>query len=103
MGPAFTVAGVIGRGLAVGLAVGLGVGVGVAIGVAIADGVGVGVGVGVSVGVANATLLVTTVGLAVVALEQATTASVKKEIEPILARRPVPTLSSQSSTAHSHN
>lgn len=78
-------AGVIGRGLAVGLGVG--------IGVAIADGVGD--DVGDADGVANPALPVTTVGLAVVGLEQATTAKIRKEIEPIRARRPVRTLSSQ--------
>jgi hypothetical protein len=85
------VAGAIGRGLAVGL--------GVELGVAIADGVGDGVGEGDGVGdgVAGPALLVTTAGLDVVALEleQATTASIRNEIEPIRARRPVRTLSLQ--------
>ena len=67
-------AGAIGRGLAVGLAVGLGVGIGE--------------------GVASPALLVTTVGLGVAVLEQATTASSREKIEPIRARRPVRTLSS---------
>jgi hypothetical protein len=73
------VAGVIGRGLAVGLGVGVG------------DGDGVGDGVGDT----SPALPETTAGLDVVALEQATTASIRKEIEPIRARRPVRTLSSQ--------
>jgi hypothetical protein len=79
------VAGAIGRGLAVELRVGIG------------DGLGVGIGDGV----ASPALLVTTVGIGVgigdgvAVLEQATTASSGKKIEPIRARRPVRTLSSQ--------
>ncbi len=80
-------AGAIGRGLAVAVAVGLGVAVG------IGDGVGLGVGIGD--GVASPALLVTTVGIGVAVIEQATTASSREKIEPIRARRPVRTLSSQ--------
>ena len=78
-------AGAIGRGLAVGLGVGIGDGVAVA----------VGLGVGIGDGVAGPALLVATVGLGVAVLEQATTARSREMIEPIRARRPVRTLSSQ--------
>jgi hypothetical protein len=73
------VAGAIGRGL----------------GVAVGRGLAVGLGVGVADGVGGTALLVTTVGLGVAVFEQATTASSRKNIEPIRARRPVRTLSSQ--------
>jgi hypothetical protein len=73
------VAGAIGRGLGRGVVVGL----------------AVGLGVGSGDGVAGSALLATTVGLGVAVLEQATTASSSHKIEPIRARRPVRTLSSQ--------
>jgi len=81
------VAGAIGRGLAVGLGVGLGEGVGA--------GVATTVWLGIEIwdGVAGPALVVTTVGLGVAVLEQATTVSSRKKIEPIRARRPVRTLS----------
>jgi len=89
-GPGFTVAGAIGRGLAVGL--GVAIGEGVAGPTLLTTTVGLGVGIGDGVG--GATLLATTVGLGVAVLEQATTASSRDKIEPIRARRPVRTLSS---------
>jgi hypothetical protein len=85
------VAGAIGRGLAVGL--GVGIGDGVAGPALLATTVGLGVGVGD--GVAGPALLVTTVGLGVAVLEQAAMASSREKIDPIRARRPVRTLSSQ--------
>jgi hypothetical protein len=85
-GPGFSVAGAIGRGL--------GVAVGSGLGVAVGSGLAVGLGVGIADGVGGTALLVTTVGLGVAVFEQATTASSRKNIEPIRARRPVRTLSS---------
>ena len=84
-------AGAIGRGLAVGL--GIGIGDGVAGPALLVTTVGLGVGIGD--GVAGPALLVATVGLGVAVLEQATTARSREMIEPIRARRPVRTLSSQ--------
>ena len=78
-GPGLSVAGAIGRGLAVRLGVGLGVGLGLA--VEMGD------------GVASRVLLGLAAGLVVAELEQATTASSKERIEPVRARRPVRTLS----------
>ena len=75
-GPGLIVAGAIGRGLGVGL------------------GLAVGLGIGLGVGLASPALLGPAVGLGVAELEQATTASSRKKIEPIRARRPVRTLSS---------
>jgi hypothetical protein len=62
---------------------------------AIGRGLAVGLGVGIGDGVDSLALLVTTAGLGVAVLEQATTASSRAKIEPIRARRPVRTLSSQ--------
>jgi hypothetical protein len=78
-GPGVNVAGAIGRGLAFGLGVGL----------------AVGLMVGIGDGVAGPARLATTVGLGVAVLPQATTTSSRHKIEPIRARRPVRTLSSQ--------
>jgi hypothetical protein len=85
------VAGAVGRGLAVGL--GVGIGDGVTRPALLVTTVWLGVGIGD--GVTRPALLVTTVGLGVAVLEQATTASSREKIEPIRARRPVRTLSSQ--------
>jgi hypothetical protein len=71
----------------------------VGLGVAVA----VGLGVGIGDGVAGPALLVTTVGLGVAVPAQATTATSRKKIEPIWARRPGRTLSSQSSMSQSNN
>ena len=62
---------------------------------AVGRGLAVGLGVGIGDGVTRPALLVTTVELGVAVLEQATTASSREKIEPIRARRPVRTLSSQ--------
>jgi hypothetical protein len=72
---------------------------------AIGRGLAVGLGFGIGDGVASPALPVTTVGIGdgvgddvgdgVAVLEQATTASSREKIEPIRARRPVRTLSSQ--------
>jgi hypothetical protein len=83
-GPRFNVAGAIGRGLAVG------VGVGGTVGSRLAVRIGVGIGDSVP----DPALLLTTVGLGLAVLEQATLASIRKKIEPIRARCPVRTLSS---------
>jgi len=83
-GPGFTVAGAIGRGLAVGL--GVAIGDGVASPALLVTTVGLGVAVAIGRGLA--------VGLGVAVPEQATTASIRDKIEPIRARRPVRTLSS---------
>jgi hypothetical protein len=85
------VAGAIERGLAIGL--GVGIGDGVTRPALLVTTVWLGVGIGD--GVTRPALLVTTVGLGVAVLEQATTASSREKIEPIRARRPVRTLSSQ--------
>jgi hypothetical protein len=90
-GPAFTVACAVGRGL--GVEFGVGDSVGSWLAVAVAVGEWVRIGVGICVGVAGPALLLTTVALGVAVLEHATTASIKKKIEPIRARRPVRTRS----------
>jgi len=76
-GPGLSVAGAIGRGLAVGV----GLGVGLRLAVEISD------------GVACSVLLGLAVGLGVAELEQATTASSREKNEPVRARPPVRTLS----------
>jgi hypothetical protein len=75
------------------IGLGLGVGLGVGLAVELAVGLGVGLMVGNDDAVAGGAPLATTFGLGVAALEQATTASITKKIEPIRASRPVRTLS----------
>ena len=91
-GPGVNVAGAIGRGLAFGLGVGLAVGLMVGIGDGVAGPARLATTVGL--GATGAVGRALAVGLGV-AVPQATTTSSRHKIEPIRARRPVRTLSSQ--------